>query len=186
MRVELSTSHHINERIALETKNRIASYHSAGRDELTRLIKQLDREWDVERVLEANAVREVSLTPHSRFGRMPDNNVSPRPCLTKQARLIVFPITALRIWIHAPRMGFSDSKLQLPCAYSGTGIPRAKGTANSGTCGHTAQSPRQFGREFDWPSPCTMPPDEDITARCADYWGDLRLQVSFPVGNGRS
>jgi Protein of unknown function (DUF2892) len=54
-RVEANTSHAINARIAQETRERLAAYRRASREELTRRLQQLDREWDIERALEANA-----------------------------------------------------------------------------------------------------------------------------------
>ena len=60
-RVETNTAGRINDRIARTTKERVASYRNAGREALTRRLRELDSEWDIERVLEANAAT-VSLT----------------------------------------------------------------------------------------------------------------------------
>jgi hypothetical protein len=54
-RVEANTSGHVNERIARETRDRIACYRNASRDTITSRLQELDREWDIERVLQTNA-----------------------------------------------------------------------------------------------------------------------------------
>lgn len=53
-RVARSTPAEINRRIALETEHRVA-WFAAHPGEIDRRLEELDREWDVERVLEANA-----------------------------------------------------------------------------------------------------------------------------------
>lgn len=54
-RVEMHTSNKINKKIAQRTVENIKEFKNASYDSLTNRIKQLDREWDTERVLEANA-----------------------------------------------------------------------------------------------------------------------------------
>jgi hypothetical protein len=77
MRVEANTSRSVNERIARDTRERVACYRNAGKAELTRRIEQLDHEWDIERVLEANAATVsltgaiLALTVHRKFAWVP-------------------------------------------------------------------------------------------------------------------
>jgi len=54
-RVALHTSPQANARIHEETERNIAYYSSLGRQAIERRITALDREWDIERALEANA-----------------------------------------------------------------------------------------------------------------------------------
>lgn len=54
-RVEESTDARINARIARQTAVRVALYRRAPPAEIRRRLDALDREWDIERVLEANA-----------------------------------------------------------------------------------------------------------------------------------
>jgi hypothetical protein len=54
-RVAASTSAEINEQIRRQTQDTIAHYSRAGIIAIDRRLKELDEEWDVERVLEANA-----------------------------------------------------------------------------------------------------------------------------------
>jgi hypothetical protein len=54
-RVEQNTSHRVNERIARDTHDRIACYRNASHETITARLEELDREWDIERVLQANA-----------------------------------------------------------------------------------------------------------------------------------
>jgi hypothetical protein len=54
-RVRRHTSPDINARIDDEIRASISDYAGASREALTRRIDTLDREWDIERVLEANA-----------------------------------------------------------------------------------------------------------------------------------
>lgn len=53
-RVNLHTAHEWNERIRQQTECRIAHY-AAHPEEINARLEELDREWDVERTLEANA-----------------------------------------------------------------------------------------------------------------------------------
>lgn len=59
-RVPLHTRQKINDRIQRETDRRISRYRSASRTTIKRRLKELDREWDIERMLETNAA-SVSL-----------------------------------------------------------------------------------------------------------------------------
>ena len=54
-RVPQHTSEHVNEQIRRETEERVARCAAAGREAIDRRLAELDREWDVERTLEANA-----------------------------------------------------------------------------------------------------------------------------------
>jgi hypothetical protein len=54
-RVEEHTDAQINEEIHNRTQNNVLLYASAGRPAIDRRLKELDEEWDIERVLEANA-----------------------------------------------------------------------------------------------------------------------------------
>jgi hypothetical protein len=54
-RVAEHTAPHINEEIIECTKKNVALYASAGPSAIDRRLKELDEEWDIERLLEANA-----------------------------------------------------------------------------------------------------------------------------------
>lgn len=54
-RVRANTSAEVNERLDREMCERVESYAGKGETELTRRIEELDREWDMERLLETNA-----------------------------------------------------------------------------------------------------------------------------------
>ena len=54
-RVPEHTAPHVNERIREETERNIAYYSQQSRDVIERRLQDLDREWDIERALEANA-----------------------------------------------------------------------------------------------------------------------------------
>lgn len=54
-RVEENTEERINARIARDMHVRVALYRSAPAAEVQRRVEELDREWDIERTLEANA-----------------------------------------------------------------------------------------------------------------------------------
>lgn len=54
-RVSLHTCDEINQRIAAETRDRIAYYSTRSPGEVTRRLEELDYEWDIERALECNA-----------------------------------------------------------------------------------------------------------------------------------
>lgn len=53
-RVAHNTAPEVRERIAEETRRRIEHYRNAPREELDRRLAELDREWDIERTLQAN------------------------------------------------------------------------------------------------------------------------------------
>lgn len=55
MRVPEHTAAHVNERIRRQTEQNVASHGGAGAKAIDDRLKELDREWDIERVLEANA-----------------------------------------------------------------------------------------------------------------------------------
>jgi len=54
-RVPQHTAKLVNEQIRVETEDRIAQCAAAGRETINRRLAELDREWDIERTLEANA-----------------------------------------------------------------------------------------------------------------------------------
>jgi hypothetical protein len=54
-RVEQNTDDEINERIRRQTQRNIVYFAAQGSGEINRRLEELDREWDVERTLEANA-----------------------------------------------------------------------------------------------------------------------------------
>lgn len=55
MRVPEHTAGHVNERIRRRTEENISRYTTAGPEAIDRRLEELDREWDIERTLEANA-----------------------------------------------------------------------------------------------------------------------------------
>ena len=61
-RVEHSTADKINARIERETAENVARIAAAGSAAITRRLEELDREWDVERTLEANAATVTLVT----------------------------------------------------------------------------------------------------------------------------
>jgi hypothetical protein len=54
-RVRANTSEEINRRIDREIDARVREYAKKSSEEITRRIGELDREWDIERILETNA-----------------------------------------------------------------------------------------------------------------------------------
>ncbi|CAN5621687.1 hypothetical protein BH24ACI3_BH24ACI3_04630 [soil metagenome] len=54
-RVRKNTSDELNQKIDTATAQRVNEYAGMGADEITQRIGELDREWDVERLLETNA-----------------------------------------------------------------------------------------------------------------------------------
>jgi hypothetical protein len=54
-RVAEQTADHINEAIRRKTEENVAHYAARGREAIDRRLAELDREWDMERALEANA-----------------------------------------------------------------------------------------------------------------------------------
>jgi hypothetical protein len=54
-RVRIHTSSKSNDRIYDEMRRNIAKYINASKDDISQRIEQLNKEWDTERVLEANA-----------------------------------------------------------------------------------------------------------------------------------
>ena len=61
-RVEESTSAGANERIKRETERRLSQYRTAGPEAIQGRLDELDREWDLERTLEANAATVTLVT----------------------------------------------------------------------------------------------------------------------------
>jgi len=60
-RVTRNTAEHINERIRHQIEANIAYTAAAGPEAMNRRLEELDREWDIERILEANASSLVLL-----------------------------------------------------------------------------------------------------------------------------
>lgn len=54
-RVECNTARHINDRIEAETRERVHQLRSAHPSRIAQRLRELDREWDVERCLETAA-----------------------------------------------------------------------------------------------------------------------------------
>jgi hypothetical protein len=54
-RVEQQTHEAINEEIYRQTEQNISHFARQGRDDIDRRLEELHREWDIERMLEANA-----------------------------------------------------------------------------------------------------------------------------------
>lgn len=54
-RVEQHTDETVNERIRRQTQQNISYFATQGREAIDRRLEELDREWDIERTLEANA-----------------------------------------------------------------------------------------------------------------------------------
>ncbi len=67
-RVPLHTAPEINERIKIDTMAKIA-YYKEHKDEIDKRLEELDREWDTERFLEANASSLVVLSVFLGFTR---------------------------------------------------------------------------------------------------------------------
>jgi hypothetical protein len=63
-RVPEHTARHVNAEIRHQTEENIANYAKAGPEAIEHRLEELDREWDIERTLEANAaiVSLVGLT----------------------------------------------------------------------------------------------------------------------------
>ena len=59
-RVPLNTAEEVNESIRQQTDQNVACYANRGPDAIARRLRELDEEWDIERMLEANAA-SVSL-----------------------------------------------------------------------------------------------------------------------------
>ena len=75
-RVPLNTSDEINERIAREINRRV-NFYAANPIGIERRLRELDEEWDIERVLEANAASVafagtvLAATVHKRWLMLP-------------------------------------------------------------------------------------------------------------------
>ena len=54
-RVPRNTAPEVNRRIRQQTLANIARYRNAGAEAIERRLEELDREWDIERAIEANA-----------------------------------------------------------------------------------------------------------------------------------
>ena len=54
-RVPQHTAEHVNQQIRRQTEENVARYAAAGPEAIDRRLGELDREWDIERTLEANA-----------------------------------------------------------------------------------------------------------------------------------
>jgi hypothetical protein len=60
-RVPRHTPEHLNQQIREQTRANVARYSQAGPAALDRRLRELDEEWDIERLLEANAASLVVL-----------------------------------------------------------------------------------------------------------------------------
>ena len=60
-RVPASTAPHVNAQIRNQTEANIRQYGAGGPIAIERRLEELDREWDIERLLEANAATAVLL-----------------------------------------------------------------------------------------------------------------------------
>jgi hypothetical protein len=75
-RVPLNTAEEINQRIARETNRRV-NFYAANPVGIDRRLRELDEEWDIERVLEANAASAafagtlLAATVHKRWLMVP-------------------------------------------------------------------------------------------------------------------
>ena len=76
-RVSLNTAQHVNACIREEMEARVARIAAAGRPAIEERLEELDHEWDIERVLEANAATltastaALALTLDRRFAIVP-------------------------------------------------------------------------------------------------------------------
>lgn len=61
-RVELNTNAKVNEKIGEKTLKNIANYTNKSNEEINSRIKELNKEWDIERFLETNAASAVVLS----------------------------------------------------------------------------------------------------------------------------
>ena len=61
-RVPHHTAEQVNEQIRLQTEENVARYTTASPKAIERRLRELDREWDVERTLEANAASVILLS----------------------------------------------------------------------------------------------------------------------------
>lgn len=68
-RVPSHTAPHVNERIRERTRHRVARALRDGEAGIERRLAELDREWDVERVLEANAASLIVASSVLGFAR---------------------------------------------------------------------------------------------------------------------
>lgn len=76
-RVPENTAEHVNAEIRRATEERVARTAAAGPEAIDRRLAELDREWDIERTLEANAATlaavgaGLALTVDRRFALIP-------------------------------------------------------------------------------------------------------------------
>jgi hypothetical protein len=56
--VEVNTAEAVNERIRREMEGRLARYEEAGREAIDARLRELDREWDIERTLDPGGRRD--------------------------------------------------------------------------------------------------------------------------------
>jgi len=87
-RVEMHTCKKINKRIIRKTEVNIKKYQYANSNALTNRIKQLDNEWDTERVLEANAATIIFVCSLIGF-------------LTSSYKFIITGIISFFLLVHA-------------------------------------------------------------------------------------
>lgn len=76
-RVPKHTTEHVNEKIRRQTEANVIHYGAAGPDAIDCRLAELEREWDIERTLEANAATlaavgaGLALFVHRRFALIP-------------------------------------------------------------------------------------------------------------------
>ncbi len=87
-RVEMHTSKKINQRIMRKTEENLKKQQYANSNNLTNRIKQLDNEWDTERVLEANAATIIFVCSLIGF-------------LTSSYKFIITGIISFFLFVHA-------------------------------------------------------------------------------------
>lgn len=61
-RMQLHTNREINNKIMKETLENVLSYADKSKDEIKHRLKELEAEWDIERVLETNAASAIIVT----------------------------------------------------------------------------------------------------------------------------
>lgn len=138
-RVPQNTAPHINARIRRQIEENVARYAAAGWQSIDRRLAQLDREWDVERTLEANAAiaslvgltlgatvnRKWFLFPATVAGFLLQHAVQgwcpPLPLFRRLGIRTATEIDYERYALKALRGDFQRIPLKAdPCAYQGT------------------------------------------------------------------
>ena len=79
-RVRSSTASHVNEEIDHQTDINIHHYKDKSRAEILERIQMLDKEWDIEQVLEVNASALAPIRPDSWFNQKSKMVIPARHC----------------------------------------------------------------------------------------------------------